>query len=123
MKTEDMQVVRWLNENGITISKKLADAMAIFEFHNCGTVDDLASNFVKNVVLFAKEAIADPDNFVWNNDKIAVLINQVYESGGSIELQASIDDLEARLHTMRALDEIDNLLNELINCTVKSCDI
>lgn len=117
-------VVKWLNDNGIEISKKLADAMAAFEFHNCGTIDDLARNFVEQLVKFTREALQDSDNFYHDSeDKAGVIYNLICENAASHELQAAWDEIEDRLHTINGLDEIDNLVNEVIACAVKAYDI
>lgn len=51
-----------------------------------------------------------------------VPITQMDETSASHELQASIDDIEDRLHTIQLLDEIDNLMCQVIICTVDCCD-
>ena len=117
-------VVKWLNDNGIKITKKLADAMAAFEFHNCGTIDDLASDFIGELVKFTKEALEHPEYFPRNTqDKTAVIVRLVYERLASHDLQAAVYDLEDRLHTIQRLDEIDSLMIETVNCAVTAYDI
>lgn len=117
-------VVKWLNDNGIEITKKLADAMAAFEFHNCGSVDDLARDFVEQLVKFTKEALQVSDNFYHNaEDKAAVIVNLIYECLGSHDVQMAVYALEDRTHTIKRLDEIDNLMSELIACAVTAYDI
>lgn len=115
-----MTIVKWLNDNDVLISKKLADAIAAFEFDNSQTIDGLASELVKELVKFTKEALEDTDNFYRNNDHAGVIYNIISEDCASYELQGAIDKIESDFHEWKVGDELDDLIFEIINCTVES---
>lgn len=117
-------IVKWLNENGVLISSKLASAMAAVEFHNggLGLIDKLANDLIKELVKFAKEALKDEDNFYNEDDKAGKIYNLIVGGCASHELQNAIEEVEDRLHKWQIGDEIDCLIVEVIVCTVQCLD-
>jgi hypothetical protein len=115
-----MKIVKLLNDSGVLISKKLADTIAAFKFHNCGSIDELASDFVKKLVKFTKEALQDSENFYQDDDYPRKIYNLISEDAASRELQDAIDKIEDDLHEWKVGDELDNLIVEIIACTVES---
>ena len=116
-----MTIVKWLNDNDALISKKLADAIAAFEFHNSQTIDESASEFVKELVKFTKEALDYPDKFYHDGeDRAGAIYNIISENCASGELQGAINKIESDFHEWKLGDELDDLIVEIINCTVES---
>ena len=115
-----MTIVKWLNDNDVLISKKLADALAAFELHNSQTIDESASEFVKELVKFTKEALEYPDKFYHDGDRAGAIYNIISEDCASYELQGAIDKIESDFHEWKLGDELDDLIAEIINCTIES---
>ena len=116
-----MTIVKWLNSNGILIYSELAGAMASFEFRNPDYIE-LGDEFIRELVNFTKEALKNPDNFYHDNDKASVIYNLISENCASLNLQFAIDKMQDKLHKIKVGDEIDNLMVQVISCTIQTCD-
>jgi hypothetical protein len=113
--------------SGVVITKDLADAIAAFEDkhgdksedpHAFGKLDELAGEFVKALVKFAREALEDPDNFYHESDEATAITLILFENGAGVEMQDAYDEIEGRLGSIEGGDEAYNLLIEVINAVV-----
>jgi hypothetical protein len=116
---------------GISISTALLKAIDRFILVNSGdeaigqkksTFDELAGDFVTELVKYTKNQFADSDNFYHDDDKRGVILNNFYENCTPYALDVVFEDLEDRLHTVMLKDEIDDLLVEVINSTVDTLE-
>lgn len=118
-----MSIVKWLNGQNVLISNKLADSMAAFEFHQCGTVEELAGDLVRELVLFTKDIVNDGDRLYGEGDKAAAIMRLIGEDSAPQALQAAIDRVEDDLHPVQINDEIDGLMCEVVACAVQAFDL
>lgn len=115
---------------GVWLLKELADAIGAFEFGNNNQhIDNLAGDFVSELVRYCYNLLQNPDNFEDNPDKADAIVQKFYQGDLTSNLQIEWDNLQKRLHPMRYApasyelgDEIDDLLNAVIKSVAYTFD-
>lgn len=111
---------------GVWILKELVEAIGSFEFTHNKNLDELAGDFVAELVRFSYNLLQNPDNFKDNSnlDKADFIVSRVYQLHltASSPLHIELNNLQLRFHPIELGDEIDNLLNAVIKSTVYTFD-
>lgn len=111
---------------GVWILKELAEAIGTFEFAHNKNLDELAGDFVAELVKFSYNILQNQDNFKDNSnlDKADFILSRVYQFHltASSPLYTELNNLQLRFHPIELGDEIDNLLNAVVKSVVYTFD-
>ena len=119
-----MTIINWLNDNGVLISKNLADAMIAFEFkHNTTVNNKWVSELIEEVIKFTQKLLSDSENLRQNINKVEIIHEVILQLEPHSLLRMAIYrvffELTDKVQDFQIGDETDNLIVELVRCTAK----
>lgn len=122
-----MPTINWLNDNGILVSKKLADAIAEFEYLNKVNLDNKSvTNFIQEVVKLTKQVLSDSDNLRHNVCQVDIIHDIILQLDLHSPLRMAIYmilfDMTGEVRDFQIGDATDRLIMEIIRCTVQGYD-
>lgn len=120
-----MRIIKWLNDNGVLISKKLAEVMAEFEFHNSVDINkESVQNFIQEVVQLTKQVLSNSDNLAKNTSAVQIIHEIILQLEPHSLLKMAITgmlfEITGKVVDFQIGDVTDRLMIEIIRCTVQS---